>query len=260
MEFVKKNEFGRTIYRYENIVATQTNNKLNVTIADEPKYSAGFVNINSVSKFLDDEAIWNTDFYDLGFEQTSDTLWQYKQDGLEINISYDTYTEMFEMSSNYLTYRDAEWGTSYLTWSRINIKSVFDVLRQIFDIFDSCNVDPIESACICDPNADMQAVTAAISSRNLSSKLQRVKSSNLWSYAFDTSDRDAKFGTMLIQFKGRQGGPGDIYQYFDVPINLWRRFISANSKGHFFWVYIRNNFPYRKLTGDKRGKLPNAVN
>jgi hypothetical protein len=252
MKFVKKNEFGRTIYRYENIVATQTNNKLNVTISDEPKYSAGFVNINSVSKFLDEEAIWNTDFYDLGFEQTSDTCWEYHENSLDIVITYDTFNETFEICSNL--------GKPRPDWIKSGIRSGIDVIRYIFDIFDKCKVDPIKSACICDPNADMQAVTAAISSRNLSSKLQRVKSSNLWSYAFDTSDRDAKFGTMLIQFKGRQGGPGDIYQYFDVPINLWRRFISANSKGHFFWVYVRNNFKYRKLTGDKRGKLPNAVN
>lgn len=252
MNFVKKNEFGRTIYQHENIVATQIGNKLNVTIANEPKYSAGFVNIDSVSRFFDNESVWDTDFYDLGFTQTSDTCWEYHENNLDIVITYDTLNETFEICSNL--------GKSSPNWAKSGIRSGIEVIRYIFDIFDRCKVDPIKSACICDPNADMRAVTAAISSRNLSSKLQRVKSSNLWSYAFDTSDRDAKFGTMLIQFKGRQGGPGDIYQYFDVPINLWRRFISANSKGHFFWVYVRNNFPYRKLTGDKRGKLPNAVN
>lgn len=252
MKFTKKSVFGRIIYQCNGITATQLKNKLHVTVDNEPKYFAGFVNINSVSKFFDNIDIWNTDFYDLNFEQDSDTCWSYHRDGLHIVIAYDTFNETFEICSNL--------GKSGPDWVKSGIQSVFEVIRYVFNIFDSCNVDPIESACICDPNANMTAVTAAISSRNLSAKLQRVKSSNLWSYAFDTKDRRAKFGTLLIQFKGRQGGPGDIYQYFDVPVNLWRRFISANSKGHFFWVYIRNNFPYSKLTGDKRGKLPNAVN
>ena len=65
---------------------------------------------------------------------------------------------------------------------------------------------------------------------------------------------------MYIQFKGRDGGPDDIYMDCDVPIRVYRRFVTATSKGHFFWQYIRNNYKYRKLTGDKRGKLPNAVN
>lgn len=254
MKFIKKSVFGRTIYECGNAVAIQANKKWCVKVDGEPKYSAGFVNIGSASKFLDEVDIWNTDLYDLGFEKISDTKWQYKHDGLEIDVSYDTYTELFEMDSNYLA------DGPHLTWSRIHMRSIFDVIRQVFDIFDFCNISPIQSACICDPNEDMVAVTAAISSRDLSSKLQRVKSSNLWSYAFDIADRKDRFGTMLIQFKGPKGGPGDIYQYYDVPVNLWRRFISASSKGHFFWVYIRNNFQYRKLTGDKRGRLPNAIN
>ena len=67
-------------------------------------------------------------------------------------------------------------------------------------------------------------------------------------------------GDMLVQFKGPKGGAGDIYLYYDVPVMLYRRWISAPSKGHFFWKYVRNNFSYRKLTGDKKGKLPNAIN
>ena len=254
MKFIKKSVFGRIIYQCNSITATQLKNKLHVTVDNEPKYSAGFVNINSASRFFDEIDTWSTDLHDLGFEKISDTEWQYKHGELEIDVSYDTYTELFEMESNYLA------DGPHLTWSRIHMQSIFDVIRRVFDVFDFYELDPIQSACICDPNANMQAVTAAINSRSLSSKLQRVKSSNLWSYAFDVADRKSRFGTLLIQFKGTRGGPGDIYQYYDVPVNLWRRFISANSKGHFFWVYIRNNFQYRKLTGDKRGKLPNAIN
>jgi hypothetical protein len=72
--------------------------------------------------------------------------------------------------------------------------------------------------------------------------------------------KDNKVGDLIIQFKGKYGGPGDVYMYFDVPVTVWRRFISAPSKGHYFWVNIRNNFWYRKLTGNKKGVLKNAIN
>ena len=88
-------------------------------------------------------------------------------------------------------------------------------------------------------------------------KLARVKSSNVWSYAFQP--KDDKVGDMLMQFKGRNGGPGDIYIYYNVPNKIWQRFVAAPSKGHFMWEYIRNIFTYAKLTGDKRTHLPNGI-
>lgn len=88
-------------------------------------------------------------------------------------------------------------------------------------------------------------------------KLLRVKSSNIWSYAFQPKDYNK--GDMLIQFKGQNGGPDDIYIYYDVPSKLWQKFVAAPSKGHFMWQHIRNVFKYAKLTGDKRTKLPNGI-
>ena len=103
------------------------------------------------------------------------------------------------------------------------------------------------------------AKTSHKSSREVSKNLVRVKSSNIWSYGVQT-----ELGTntcdLYVQFKNPSGGPGDVYQYFDFPIRAWKKFITAPSKGHFFWKYVRNNYRYRKLTGDKRGKLPNAIN
>lgn len=103
------------------------------------------------------------------------------------------------------------------------------------------------------------AKTSRKSSREVSKNLVRVKSSNIWSYGVQT-----ELGTntcdLYVQFKNPSGGPGDVYQYFDFPIRAWKKFITAPSKGHFFWKYVRNNYRYRKLTGDKRGKLPNAIN
>ena len=88
-------------------------------------------------------------------------------------------------------------------------------------------------------------------------KLARVKSSNVWSYAFQP--KDEKSGDMLMQFKRKDGGPGDIYIYYNVPNKIWQRLVASPSKGHAFWALIRNVFTYAKLTGDKRTYLPNGI-
>lgn len=119
--------------------------------------------------------------------------------------------------------------------------------------------DIIQSTTIID-SSYRNVVIASISTRDLSKNMVRVKSSNIWSYGMNIRDNKSKTGDVLVQFKGKNGGPEDIYILYDVPIKLYRRWISAPSKGHFFWVYLRNNFKYSKLTGDKKGKLKNAVN
>jgi hypothetical protein len=105
-----------------------------------------------------------------------------------------------------------------------------------------------------------QNVFAAINTSDLASRLFRVKSSNVWAYRLFMRDRKDKTGDLIVQFKARNGGPGDIYQYYDVPFTLFRRWQATTSKGHFFWKYIRNYYRYSKLTGDKIGRLQNAVN
>lgn len=96
-------------------------------------------------------------------------------------------------------------------------------------------------------------------SKDVTDAMQRVKSSNVWAYAYNIESGE-NIGTLYVQFKNIKGGPGDIYEYIAVPLKAWRKFITAPSKGHYFWKAIRNKFKYRKLTGDKKGKLPNAVN
>lgn len=105
-----------------------------------------------------------------------------------------------------------------------------------------------------------QNIFAAINTSDLSNRLFRVKSSNVWAYRLFMRDRHDKTGDLIVQFKARDGGPGDVYQYYDVPFTLFRRWQATTSKGHFFWKYIRNYYKYSKLTGDKRGKLANAIN
>lgn len=87
----------------------------------------------------------------------------------------------------------------------------------------------------------------------------RVKSSNIWSYNINIRKDGDSTGDVYVQFKGRDGGPDDIYVYYDVPIKIYRRWHGAPSKGHYFWRYIRDNFQYSKLTGDRKTKLKNGV-
>lgn len=89
--------------------------------------------------------------------------------------------------------------------------------------------------------------------------LIRVKSSNIWAYMIDVKDYQSKVGNIYTQFKGKRGQPDDIYVYYDVPVIIYRKWIGARSKGAFFWKYIRNNYKYSKLTGDKKTKLRNGV-
>lgn len=101
------------------------------------------------------------------------------------------------------------------------------------------------------------ATRTKLSTKDFADKLIRVKSSNVWAYAFNP--KDEYIGDMLMQFKGPNGGPDDIYIYYDVPSKIWRRLVASPSVGHAFWQLIRNKYKYAKLTGDKRTKLPNGI-
>lgn len=118
--------------------------------------------------------------------------------------------------------------------------------------------------CMCSvsdrENILESVISAGISSKDITRDMVRVRSSNIWSYKINIKKHGDKYGDVYVQFKGRNGGPDDIYVYYDVPVKVYRRWVSAPSKGHYFWQYIRNNFQYSKLTGDKRGKLKNAIN
>lgn len=102
-------------------------------------------------------------------------------------------------------------------------------------------------------------IMAGLSSRDIAKDIVKVRSSNVWGYTINVRDKDYEYGDVYVQFKSDKGGPGDIYVYYDVPTKLFQRWHTAPSKGHFFWQYIRNNFVYAKLTGDKKTHLKNGV-
>ena len=68
---------------------------------------------------------------------------------------------------------------------------------------------------------------------------QPVQSSNIASIGYDKESK-----TLEIEFLN-----GGIYQYNDVSENIYKRLMSAESKGKFFITRIRNNpsYAYRKV-------------
>lgn len=175
-------------------------------------------------------------------------------------------------------YDDAVMITVYKDNQSEDFKTFKSPIRFIDFIEDTLQKYGIESVEIVEPEdlgiVDNGIITASTvysarqnrhdtSRRNKTTtqdfvqKLARVKSSNVWSYAFQP--KDEKVGDMLMQFKRKDGGPGDIYIYYNVPNKIWQRLVASPSKGHSFWALIRNVYTYAKLTGDKRTHLPNGI-
>lgn len=159
-------------------------------------------------------------------------------DKLEVTIYIDAISVDFKQFTNPLQFID------YIE-STLKDNGIENIKLVPFDSSITINGKPITAA------------DNRYSTKDFVKKLLRVKSSNIWSYAFQPKDYNK--GDMLIQFKGQNGGPDDIYIYYDVPSKLWQKFVAAPSKGHFMWQHIRNVFKYAKLTGDKRTKLPNGI-
>lgn len=64
-----------------------------------------------------------------------------------------------------------------------------------------------------------------------------VASSNLASVGYDSATQ-----TLEIEFLS-----GWVYQYYNVPENLYDQLMRAGSKGRFLHQYIRNAYPYSRI-------------
>ena len=62
-------------------------------------------------------------------------------------------------------------------------------------------------------------------------------SSNIASVGYDPSR-----GTLEVEFLD-----GSIYQYFDVPKNMYDQLMTETSKGRFLHAYIKNAYPYSRV-------------
>ena len=64
-----------------------------------------------------------------------------------------------------------------------------------------------------------------------------VDSSNLASIGYDPSNK-----TLEVEFHS-----SGVYQYHDVPQNIYDEFVAASSKGKFLNAHIKDNFRYSKI-------------
>lgn len=64
-----------------------------------------------------------------------------------------------------------------------------------------------------------------------------VESSNIDAVAYDSDSE-----TLYIRFKG-----GAEYEYRDVPEFVYEGLLEAESKGKYFWRYIRNIYSYGRI-------------
>lgn len=81
----------------------------------------------------------------------------------------------------------------------------------------------------------------------LTGRMVMVTSSNVHSIGF-AIDPNSGFpmgtkGSLFVRFLGghgkERGGPGPMYEYFDVPVMVFKSFLRAQSKGKFLWDEIR---------------------
>ncbi len=218
--------------------------------------AGGFHTVAAAESFINarDYVNASVDFIDIASDDFAYILEAYSF----VQVSDHTWATKINNSTVFLSLTGNELMLSIEMPSKRTDVRTFDRLDDLILALDAFydNDDIYTSSAL----TVGQYISAAINVRDLAKNLVRVRSSNVWAYGMNLRDRKDKAGEVLVQFKGSKGGPGDIYIYYDVPLVVWRKWLSATSKGHYFWQYIRNTYAYSKLTGDKRGKLKNAIN
>jgi len=225
---------------------------------------------NGTSNFIEMDESFNEnykkDFIEamelFGFQRTDDPF--YDKDDLVYDYSEDKSDNILDgyIRIRVLYYEEGPHVTYWINGKRVqeyespNIEQIIQHIEKTLKKYGYS--DLIKAGLV--PTYNRSKIMAAINTRNLAENLIRVRSSNLWSYCINIKNYGDRNGDVLVQYKATNGGPGDIYIYYAVPVKIWRKFVSAPSKGHFVWKYIRNVYRYSKLTGDKRGRLPNAIN
>lgn len=83
----------------------------------------------------------------------------------------------------------------------------------------------------------------------LKEESMRLASSNLKSIRYNSKTEE-----LIVYFRS-----GSIYSYDGVPRPVVQSLKFAESRGRYFWRYIRMSYPYRKLRGPNPG-FKNAYN
>lgn len=290
-----KYEFGRKIYYVQNaekfsIIQNENNGKYFIRILvngtwQYPQWAcAGFMSIDDALSYLERHDWENANIHAI-CELVTQTNTMMEELELGMNLLGFHIVDDFTVSMDTICWEwlgDSNKGQLHIRLyicdgfisnectldgqpvvSKLLPTSIGDIgkmVRKLELFFKRLGVELFSNIVISSCSNRQEAITAAINTRDLAKDIVHVKSSNVWGYNINIRDRKSKFGDVLVQFKGNKGGPGDIYMYYDVPIVVYRRWHTAPSKGHYFWRYIRNIYNYSKLTGDKRGKLKNAIN
>lgn len=69
-----------------------------------------------------------------------------------------------------------------------------------------------------------------------------VVSSNLAAVGYNADDL-----LLEVQFLDREGKAGAVYEYRQVPPQVHRALMQAESKGQFFNAQIKDRYPFRKV-------------
>ena len=64
-----------------------------------------------------------------------------------------------------------------------------------------------------------------------------VASSNIASVGYDAATE-----TLEVEFLS-----GSVYQYYNVPANMYDQLMQQGSKGRFLNIYIKNAYPYSRV-------------
>ena len=247
IQLQKHNINGSTRYvdKKHSIIASQINDKWYFQKNGKMCFTAGLVNMSTGVNILT-----HTDEY----EESLNMLGYFRKEPnkFEFELHDNAVSSYISITSKGNFYVITEYANHI---DEFETPDFDELIHHIIQTEDNLQIEVFATIALCGPTS----ILAASSKDFVKNNLVRVKSSNIWAYGMDIKNNGDKFGTLYIQFKGPTGGPGDAYSYEDVPIKVWNAGISAPSKGHWFWKYIRNNYMYRKLTGDKIGKLPNAL-
>lgn len=259
----KVNVFGETQYRCQtlsNISVISDGNKLHITMSGKiPDWDEGFDSSEKIEKFINDHEIESATLSEIVPTELTEVF-----NFLKVFYGFAVEDEDMikkEIDGSIISVLKTDEG---ITVTCDNQSEIFTDASELVSFFDnlmrSFHFEVLSSEDIEYAMSGRSIVLASISSRELTKNLVRVRSSNVWAYCINIKNRKDKTGDVLVQFKGPKGGPGDIYIYYSVPINIWRKIIGSPSAGHAVWQYLRGRYTYAKLTGDKKTKMRGGIN
>lgn len=60
-------------------------------------------------------------------------------------------------------------------------------------------------------------------------------------------EKEGEKGTLQITFRGKNGKPNLVYEYYYVPREIWVKLALSDSKGKIIDSYIKGQYQYKKL-------------